>query len=129
MEQISNSEIGQNVHRNISNVTEGLGEQSMSHLQNARAQCGKAQKNKCKKNAEIKSENHAHHFLRFGFSISSSFHKTVNGDYWALRNVCWQELVGFVLPERKAAGRFCVTMFRLTSASLCVNFSLPNSSL
>jgi len=43
-----------------------------------------------------------------------------------LGNVCWQELVGFVLPERKAAGRFCVTMLRLTSASPCVNFSLPN---
>jgi len=32
-------EIGQNVHRNISNVTGGLWEQS--HLRNARAQCGK----------------------------------------------------------------------------------------
>jgi len=79
MEQISNSEIGQNIHRNISNVMGDLGEQStMRHLQNVRAQCEKAQKTKHKKNtpAEIKSENHAHYFLRFGFSISGLFHKT-----------------------------------------------------
>jgi len=40
-------EIGQDVHRNISNVTEDLwGQSIVSHLRKTRAQCGKAQKNK-----------------------------------------------------------------------------------
>jgi len=66
-------QIGQNVHRNISNVTGNLwGQSTMSHLRQSSV-WKSSEEQILKKVAKIKSENH--HFLRFSWDYPYGYNE------------------------------------------------------